>query len=346
MRVPTIGELDGWDSLVASNPDGGNALQTGTWGDFKARWGWQPRPYIYELGGRRIAVQWLARNIPLLGEIWYCPKGPGITSVTDMAEIVRQTKGANLPAVFLRFESEILDDEADKSKLAKLGLVRANRDPGSKSTIFIDLSPSEDEIIASFKQKGRYNVHLAERGGVTVRAVDATAEHLQTMFELMQATEARAKYGLRPEAYFKDYWSALVKAGQGQIFFAEHEGEVLAGLFATFLGRRGWYKDGGSFDKKRELNASYLMQWEVMRWLKAHGVESYDMVGVPNRDQVGTGDSRDGLYSFKSKFNPEITEFIGCYDLPLNPRKYQLWLKLGERIAAKLASRKPERFLY
>jgi serine/alanine adding enzyme len=88
------------------------------------------------------------------------------------------------------------------------------------------------------------------------------------------------------------------------------------------------------------------MQWEVMRWLKAHGVESYDMMGVPNRDRVGKGDPRDGLYSFKSKFNPDITEFIGCYDLPLSGWKYRAWRKFGERVAAKLANGRPERFLY
>jgi len=83
----------------------------------------------------------------------------------------------------------------------------------------------------------------------------------------------------------------------------------------------------------------------VMRWLMTKGITSYDMVGVPNRDEVGTGNSRDGLYEFKSKFNSEITEFIGAWDLPLSP-KYKLWNKLGERLAARHARKKPERFLY
>ena len=78
----------------------------------------------------------------------------------------------------------------------------------------------------------------------------------------------------------------------------------------------------------------------------AHGVTKYDLVGTPNRADVGTGDSRDGLYSFKSKFNPEITEFAGAWDLPLNELKYKLWRKAGERVAARLANRRPEKFLY
>ncbi len=348
MHPATDADLARWNELIAANPDGGQALQTLAWGDFKARWGWQPRRYIYELAdGRRVAAQWLVRSVPLQGEIWYCPKGPGVTTPIDFREIVAQTRALNLPAVLLRFESEVLDDDMpSKELLQHAGLVRANRDPGSKSTIVVDLAPSEDEILASFNQSARRNIRKAQNGGVTVAAVEPTQPHLDIMFELMRATEARAHYGLRPKAYFQDYWRAQAEAGQAQLLFATHEGEVLAGIFATYIGQRGWYKDGGSFDKKRELQASYLMQWETMRWLKHQGVTSYDMVGVPNRDQVGTGDARDGLYSFKSKFNPEITEFIGCWDLAPSSQKYRFWRKFGERVASRLANRAPEKFLY
>jgi lipid II:glycine glycyltransferase (peptidoglycan interpeptide bridge formation enzyme) len=334
-----------WDELIAANPDGGQALQTKVWGDFKARWGWQPHHYVYELkDGRHVAAQWLSRQIPLLGTIWYCPKGPGVTKLADYQEIVRQTRAGGVPAIFARFESEVLDDEAHKSDLR--GLVRANRDPASKSTIFIDLASSQDDILAGFNQSCRRNLRKAEAGGVVIEAVEGSQANLDTMFELMKVTEARAKYGLRPKTYFQHYWRSQIEAGQGQILFAKHEGEVLAGIFVTYIGQRSWYKDGGSFDRNRELQASYAIQWGTMQWLKQRGITSYDMVGVPNRDQVGTGDARDGLYAFKSKFNPEITEFIGCYDLVLDPVKYAFWLKAGERMAARLARRRPEKFLY
>ncbi len=347
MRPATEAELARWDELVAANPDGGQALQTLAWGDFKARWGWQPRRYVYELSsGRQLAVQWLSRRVTLQGELWYCPKGPGVTAPADFKTVVAQTKAANLGGIFVRFESEVLHDDMLPAQVVKLGLVRANRDPGMKSTIFIDLDRSEDELLASFNQSCRRNIRKAVAGGVVVEPVEPTQANLNMMFELMKATEGRAKYGLRPKAYFLDYWQAQIAAGQGQLLFAKHDGEVLAGIFVTFLGKRGWYKDGGSFDKKRELQASYLMQWETMRWLMARGVASYDMIGVPNRDEVGTGHAKDGLYAFKSKFNPEITEFMGCWDLPLNSAKYKLWRKVGERVAARLANRRPERFLY
>ena len=349
MRRATEDELARWDELVAANPDGGNAMQTRAWGDFKARWGWPAERLVYELpGSRLVAAQWLRREVPGVGTIWYCPKGPGVTNQKDYLEVVKQTREAGLlSGIFARFESEVLADEADTARLRAAGLVRANRDPGMKSTIFVDLAPGEEAVLASFKQSCRRNIRKAEAAGVVVEPVTGTPDNLEVMFELMRATEARAKYGLRPRNYFLDYWQSLIAAGQAQLFLARHEGEVLAGLFLTYVGQRGWYKDGGSFDKKREMLAPYLVQWRVMQWQMQQGITQYDLLGTPNRDKVGTGDPKDGLYTFKSKFNPEITEFIGCYDLPLaGELKYRLWRKVGERVAARLANRSPEKWLY
>jgi lipid II:glycine glycyltransferase (peptidoglycan interpeptide bridge formation enzyme) len=347
MRLATEDEINHWDELIIQNPDGGMALQSMAWGEFKSRWGWQPRRYIYELPhGRKVAAQWLVRRVIGQGDIWYCPKGPGVSNHADYLAVVHQTSEAQLPGIFARFESEVLDDDSDKRALAAAGLVRATRDPGSKSTVFVDLGLGEEQLLASFNQTARRNIRKAAAAGVAVEAVTLTDEILHTMFLLMKATEARAHYGLRPENYFRDYWSSQIRAGQAQLFFARHEGDVLAGVFATFLGVRAWYKDGGSFDLKREYQASYLLQWEVMRWLMARNIVNYDLVGSPNRDQIGTGDSRDGLYEFKRKFNPEITEFIGCWDIVLSEAKYKIWGRVGERVAARLSNRRPERFLY
>lgn len=345
MRLATQAEIERWDKLIVANPDGGNSLQTTVWGDFKAEFGWNPKRYIYTVRGRDIAVQILVRRVPLLGEIWYCPKGPGVASLDEFSEIVSQTKQAAPRALFVRFEPELLDDLIPKELLAELGLVKASRDSSSKSTIFIDLARSEEDLLASFSQSTRRNIRKAKDAGVSVRPVVANDHNLDIMFELMKATEARAHYGLRPKAYFLDYWRAQAKAEQAQLFLSKHEDDVLAGIFVTHLGVRAWYKDGGSFTLKRELQPTYLMHWEVMRWLMQRGVTSYDMVGVPNRDQVGQGDSRDGLYEFKSKFNPEITEFIGAWDLACSPA-YPLWNVIGERLAARQAMNRPEKFLY
>ena len=232
MRLANEVDLGHWDELIANNPDGGNSLQTLAWGDFKGRWGWKPKRYVASLAGREVAIQFLARKVPFIGEVWYAPKGPGITDAKHLTELITEIRSANLPAIFVKIEPEILESELN---LSNTGLIKAPRDLQSKSTIFINLEPSEEELLAGFNQTARRNLRKAEAGGVKIEAVEGSVVNLDKMFELMATTEARAHYGLRPKAYFLDYWSSQIKAGQAQIFFATHDGEVLAQMIIDLV---------------------------------------------------------------------------------------------------------------
>jgi serine/alanine adding enzyme len=121
---------------------------------------------------------------------------------------------------------------------------------------------------------------------------------------------------------------------------------LLAGAFVIYMGDKAWYKDGGSFTVKRELMAPYSLQWEIMRWLKARGVASYDLVAVPPADQLNDKHPFWGLYRFKSGFNSEITEFIGAWDFPLRSWQYRLWRSGGERLAFELVKAWQHDLLY
>ena len=117
----------------------------------------------------------------------------------------------------------------------------------------------------------------------------------------------------------------------GQLFFARWQGQVLAGVFATFLGRKGWYKDGGSLKEHADVMAPHLLQWEVMRWLRTRGVRSYDLVAVPAHDQLREDHPLWGLYRFKSGFSERISEFVGTWDLPVSRIRYGAWSQVAER---------------
>ena len=87
-----------------------------------------------------------------------------------------------------------------------------------------------------------------------------TDDNIATMYSLMATTRERAGFFLRSESYFRGYWELQAASGQGQLFFASWQGQVLAGVFATFVGTRGWYKDGGSIKEHSELMAAPLLQ--------------------------------------------------------------------------------------
>ena len=346
MREATRAELAHWDELIAANPDGGQILQTRAWGEFKRAHHWTPR-YLVDEGDPAVAVLLLRHLVPGLGELAYVPKGPGIATVEQLEPLLSGLREQAGNAFAIKVEPEIEQSDDAVAALHRLGLLKARHDVQiSRATIIVDLRPSEEALLASFKPKARYNIRLAQRHGVRVEPVPLDARTVDTMYSLMASTRDRAGFTLRSKEYFSGYWRLHAAAGQGQLFFASLDGTVLAGVFATYVGARAWYKDGGSTKEHSEVMAPHLLQWEVMRRLKARGITAYDLVAVPPAGELTPAHPLFGLYRFKSGFSERITEFVGTWDLPIRSSRYAAWNRVAERAAHQWAYRVRHDLLY
>ncbi len=346
MRDATAAEITSWDELVVANPDGGQILQTRAWGEFKRAYGWRPLYVLDDIDGRRVATLVLSRRTVAFGELWYIPKGPGVSTAAQLTPLIDHLRMRRGPFA-VKLEPELEEDAETVQALRRLGLAKSRHDVQiTRATIVVDLTPDEDTLLASFKPKTRYNIRLAARHGVEVRPVPASDANVSTMYELMGATRDRAGFILRPKEYFRRYWQLQAATGQGQLLFATWQGSVLAGVFVTHLGRKAWYKDGGSRKEHAQVMAPHLLQWEAMRWLRARGVAAYDLVAVPPRAQLHEQHPLYGLYRFKSGFSDTITEFVGTWDLVLDPLRHAVWDKVLERAAHQWAYRVRHDLLY
>ena len=346
IREATDQEIAQWDKLIEANPDGGHFLQSREWAEFKLSLGWKPLYKVYEHKGLKVAILVYQRTVRGLGTVWYISKGPGVTSQHDLYEVVDALVASKPKAFLLKVEPELDVDDVDLKRAATHKIVKPARNVQLKATIMVDLRPSEEEILAGFKQKARYNIRLSARKGVTVKPVDPTPQNIDTVYNLITSVHERAHFFFPARSYFEEYWRILTDSGHGQFFVAEHEGEPIAAAFIIQMGKHAWYKDGGSTRNKRELMAPHLMQWEIMRWAKERGAESYDLLGSPTRDALDGSHPLHSLYQFKSGFNEHITEFAGTLDVPLNDRKYQLWTGGLERATLAVNSRRKHNLWY
>lgn len=347
IRPATPEELAAWNLFVRENPDGGHIYQTMEWGDYKALYGWKPQHLVWDVEGCRLAFQILVKSAPGFGTIWYSPKGPGMfanymAEQSDQerlkaftSELTAYAREQDPKAFMLMIEPEVYDGEIDP-RIA--GWTKSSHDLQFRATIIVDIDKSDSDLLASFKQKTRYNIRLAERKGVTIEKREATDETVDLMYSLMQDTQGRAGFYLRPKSAFAAYWKSLAQAGMGQFFVAVHEGDVLAAEYAMIFGNKAYYKEGGSSGAKRNLMAPYFLQYEVMRWAQEQGAKEYDLIAVPPKDQLTPEHSMYGLYQFKSGFNQEITQFIGCWEYALKPKTHARWFK-AEPLFHKIYSR-------
>lgn len=330
-RSATKEEIDKWNELIIANPNGGHFLESREWGEFKSEWGWQPLRFVLEDNDKKkLAVQILKRKTPL-GWIWYCPKGPNLSTFSAdqwhylLKSLVKTARKNNV--LLLKIEPEVVETEEEIKKYQSFGLIKSRLDLQFKATTFVNLRETEEEILASFKQKTRYNIRLAQKYGITVKE-DSGSDGIKIMYDLYQETSGRANFFIRPKKYILNYWKKCIKAELGKIFIASLNGEPLAALFLYHLGKKIWYKDGGSSRNSKKTMAPYALQWAAMQWAKKNDFETYDMVAVPPLAERNEKSPWWGLYRFKSGFNPNITEFVGCLDLPIKKRSYFIWRKI------------------
>ena len=333
-RFATKSEIKTWDTSILTNPDRGNIFQGYELAQQKDQDGWSPR-FVFT---GDIAITILEKFVFGLGKLWYIPKGPGVTSIRELDELLPSLKAfARIHGAFMiKIEPEIKKSDETLADLLKLGLYRVRPIQPNFSTITIDISDSLDSVLASLNQKGRHAINRAQRDGVITKLVDSSDENCKRMYELLTETAA-GSFGIRGYSYYRTFWQRYAKAGLGQLFFAYVDNKIVAGAFALAFGEKGTYKDGASVRERTVYGASHLLQWRVIEWMKTKGVKIHDLCGAPPSDQIKNPDHPHyGIGRFKTSFNKEVTDYVGAYDIPIKPRAYKIWATVGERIALRL----------
>lgn len=332
-RFATDQEINNWNDLVVSNPDGGNTLQGKEFSETKANYGWKPRFIVID----DIYITALERKVPIIGHFWYIPKGPGVTSIEQLQKIVPAIKelAKENHAFFVRLEPEIV---RTKDSLKTIQTTDLRLKPGVQipSTIVIDTTLDIDDLLASFSPKTRYNIRAAKKAKINTKLVPINDHNCQIFYDLMIET-IQGRAFLRPLNYFKKFWQSHFTAKTGLFFFAEHDGKIISTDFISLLGQKATRKDAASTKQRTVRGASALLELEVIKHLKEIGITSYDLCGCPPADQIKNPDHQYyGIGTFKSGFNDQVTDYIGCLDLVINQRIYKAWDKIAERLVKKL----------
>ena len=188
-------------------------------------------------------------------------------------------------------------------------------------TIVLDLSPDEATLLAQMKEKWRYNVRLGSRKGVTVRVAETRAD-VEAWYRLLQTTGERDDFGIHTLDYYARAWELFAPSGQGRLLLAEHEGQLLAGIFLGLFARQAIYLYGASSNEQRQLMPNYVLQWEAIRWAKSRGARQYDFWGIPATNDES--EAMAGVYRFKSGWGGRVVQYVGSYEQVYRPLAMKL----------------------
>jgi peptidoglycan pentaglycine glycine transferase (the first glycine) len=181
----------------------------------------------------------------------------------------------------------------------------------------VDLEGDEDQILARMHQKTRYNIRLATRKDVKIRAW----EDLDAFGKMILETADRDAFGAHTPAYYQRAYNLFHPDDNCELFVAEFEEIPLAAVMVFAHGKRAWYLYGASTNIERNRMPTYLLQWEAMKWAMQKGCLSYDLWGIPDesletleREFTSREDGLWGVYRFKRGFGGNLSRSIGAWD--------------------------------
>ena len=181
---------------------------------------------------------------------------------------------------------------------------------------------TEDDVLKGMNQLWRRNIKKAAKEGVEVTS-SSSPQDLKAFHDLYVHTAQRDHFTPRPLAYFQTMVDALGSESPDRIklWFARHDGELVASTISIRVGTHAWYSYGASSTEKREVRGSNAVQWAMIQDALAAGAAVYDLRGIT--DTLDPDDSHVGLIQFKVGTGGEAVEYAGEWDLPLNRALYK-----------------------
>lgn len=287
-------------------------LQSWAWGEFRRAMDTD----VVRLNGWQLTFHTIPHTPFTIG---YFPKGPMPTAAMQakLATLARQKN-----AIFIQLEPNVLNHSA--FSIQHLAFLQPSHHPlFTKYTFVLDLTKSEDELLKAMHPKTRYNIRVAQKHGVTVREDNSSATFDQYI-QLVKETTKRQGFYAHNETYHRKMWETMHRAGIAKLFTASYQGNILAAWIIFAWNDTVYYPYGASSRDNREVMAPNLLLWEIARWAKKQGYKKFDLWGALGPDP-DVNDPWYGFHRFKQGFNPNLVEFIGSYDLVINPFFYHLY---------------------
>lgn len=296
-------------------------VQSPEWGKFKTAVG---KKAVIVNG-----VQFFLHPLPKLPyHIGYCPKvDPEQIDWTAIKKAGRENRcfaiRFDCPNVIKTDSKPSFENSLKLGFENRPGLIKAPRNTFAKQTLLLDLTKSEEELLAGMKSKTRYNLRYAQRHGIWVKE-ESNEEGVEHFIKLQAETTQRQGFFVHPDSYYRQVWETLAPHGMVKIITAYHQNDpepLVSWMLFIYEGVL-YYPYGGSSTKHRSLFPSNLVMWEAIKLGQRLDCHTFDLWGAtPDQDDPWWGFTR-----FKLGFGAEMVEFIDSYDLVLNPLLYWLFV--------------------
>ncbi|MBR3138841.1 peptidoglycan bridge formation glycyltransferase FemA/FemB family protein [Candidatus Saccharibacteria bacterium] len=220
--------------------------------------------------------------------------------------------------VFVRLRPQLDMTSSNMKILAGLGLSESPMHLAAEHTVMIDLTNSEEQLLANMRRQTRYEVRRADKLGIKV--ICDNSEEIFKEFHRVQAETAKRQGFVPPNS--KTLMAEREAFGENaRIYVAETaEGEKIAYGLIIRDGYEGDYYEAASTELNRKLPGAYALLWQAMQDLKKDGFKRFNLWGIAPPGQPNHRYA--GVTTFKTGFGGSVVEYVPAHDMVISRMGY------------------------
>lgn len=305
--------------------------QSPAWARFQRALGRRVLWATGEQDGRIVAAALVVESGNGARRDWQVPRGPLFTEDCPHeghAEFLRTLRERAAASGALALYCSPLEQ---CRALGDSGFHPSGRHEQPEASIVLDLTLSDEQLLAQMKPKGRYNIGLSQRHQVWVEQ----SRNLPAYVRLARETATRDGFVGPSQRHLETFLDAL----EGSFLLlaylpasaaATAPQEPIAGLLGVVHGTTGIYYYGASSSTHRNFMAPYALQWEALRLCRRLGATRYDLLGVAP-EGAPANHPWAGVTDFKRKFGGTVESYPAEEGVILRPFSHAL-LRLKRRL--------------
>lgn len=326
-QVKEITDRKLWESFVAAHPEA-NFLQSWQFGQFHLS---RPRHVVRRGvfdGETVVAVYQGVVETARRGTSLVVAGGPiiGLNQKKAAALIAQDMhdQGKLYGCVFVRIRPQLEKSPQSLKFFEAVGFKKAPMSLSVEHAGIIDLTKSEQEVLAGMRQRLRRALRKAEKAGIEVETSDDPAS-IHEFYQIQLETAQRQHFVPFGEAFWRKQFEAFAETGNVLLYTARYKGEVLAQNFIVFYGQEASYHYGVSTELGTRLSGAPLLHMAAMREARRRGCTRYNFWGIVDED--ATKHRYYGVSVFKRGFGVDEFRYVPAHDLIIDPLRYKLtWL--------------------
>ncbi len=318
LQTSLVESKEAWEAFLATSPTA-NFLQSWNWGVFHQKLGKKVFPLGLFQNDQQVGAAMVVKEEAKRGNYLTVAGGPllnwqdatQLQTVFDALRQLAQQEGCQ----FVRVRPQERETDQLRDIVRQLGLQQSPMHLTADLTLQLDLTQSEEELLAGMRKNTRYEVRRAEKLGVEVRQSEDPND-IQAFYD--QQLEVAKRHNFVPFSYqfLHEQFITFARDHQVKLFHSYHEGKLLASAFIIFYHQEAVYHYGVSTAANEKLPGSYACQWAAIRWAKENGGLKYNFWGIAPQDQ--TEHRFAGVSLFKRGFGGEEVQYLPAHDLPVS----------------------------